>query len=76
MEEGCKKSTRLSYMAKFKREFIWCERRRKTTKPLQFLELRRHKGNSLDPRKDDFLKLICSLQVFSRKTQDLTVCEL
>jgi hypothetical protein len=24
MEEGCQKSKRLSYMAKFKREVIWC----------------------------------------------------
>jgi hypothetical protein len=24
IEEGCQKSKRLSYMAKFKREVIWC----------------------------------------------------
>jgi hypothetical protein len=39
--------------------------------------VRRHEGNSLDPRKDDFLKLMMqSSRFFSRKMQEWTVCEL
>jgi hypothetical protein len=79
MEEGCQKSKRLSYTAKFNCEVI---RRRETAKPLQFLELmkatfnwggnkmqlsagvRHHEGNLLDPRKDDFLKLMMQSSCF------------
>jgi hypothetical protein len=61
------------------------QRRRKTTKPLQFLELvkttfdcdgntrqqsavvRHHEGNSLDPRNDDFLKLIMQSSHFFKR---------
>jgi hypothetical protein len=60
-------------------------RRRKTAKPLQFLELmkatfdcggntrqrsagvRRHEGNSVDPTKDDFLKLVMQSYVFFKR---------
>jgi hypothetical protein len=67
IEEGRQKSKRLSYTAKFGAQT------RETAKPLQFLELmkatfdnatqqsagvKRHEGNTLDPRKDDFLKLM------------------
>jgi hypothetical protein len=38
--------------------------------------VRRHEGNSLDPRKDDFLKLMMQSSSFSRETQDWTVCVL
>jgi hypothetical protein len=39
--------------------------------------LKCHEGNSLDPRNDDFLKLMMqSWLFFSRETQDWTVCEL
>jgi hypothetical protein len=39
--------------------------------------VRRHEGNSLDPKKDDFLKLIMQFsRFFKRETQDWTVCEL
>ena len=38
--------------------------------------VRRHKGNSVDPRKDDFLKLMMQSSSFSREMQDWTVCEL
>jgi len=69
-------------MAKFKCEVIRAQRRRETTKPLEFLELiqatfdcdgntrqrsagvRRHEGNSLDPRKNDFLKLMIHFSHF------------
>jgi hypothetical protein len=39
MEEGCQKSKRLSYTAKFKREVIRCTEEKGNHKPLQFLEL-------------------------------------
>jgi hypothetical protein len=35
MEEGCQKSRRLSYTAKFKREVIQCAEEKETAKPLQ-----------------------------------------
>jgi hypothetical protein len=38
--------------------------------------VRHHEGNSLDPRKDSFLKLMMQSSRFSRETQDWTVCEL
>jgi hypothetical protein len=36
--------------------------------------VRRHEGNSVDPRKEDFLKLM--MQSFFQETQDWVVCEL
>jgi hypothetical protein len=39
MAEGCQKSKRLSYIAKFKRDVIRCTEEKETGKPLQFLEL-------------------------------------
>jgi hypothetical protein len=38
--------------------------------------VRHHKGNSLDPRTDNFLKLMMQSSCFSRQMQDRTVCEL
>jgi hypothetical protein len=38
--------------------------------------VRRHERNSLDPRKDDFLKLMMQSSRSLRETQDWTVCEL
>jgi hypothetical protein len=54
------------------------QRRRETAKPLKFLELmkakfdcggntRRHERNSLDPRKDDFLKLMIQSSRFFKR---------
>jgi hypothetical protein len=37
--------------------------------------VRRHEGNSVDPTKDDFLKLMMQSSHFSREIQDWTVCE-
>jgi hypothetical protein len=44
----------------------------------QSVGVRCHEGNSLDPRKNNFLKLMMhfSLHVFSRQTQDWMLCEL
>jgi hypothetical protein len=76
MEEGCQKSKRLSYTAKFKREVIWCTEKKGNRKAAaifgvmkamfdcggntrqQSTGVRHHEGNSLDTRKDDFLKLM------------------
>jgi hypothetical protein len=87
MEDGRQKSKRLSYMQSSKVKLFSAQRRRKTAKPLQFLELMkamfdcggntrqqsagvgRHEGNSPDPRKDDFLKLVMqSSRFFKRNT--------
>jgi hypothetical protein len=94
MEEGRQESKRQSSNVKL----FGAQRRRKTAKPLQFLELmkatfdcggnttqqsagvRRHEGNSVDLRKDNFLKLMMQSSQFffpaPRETQDWTVCEL
>jgi hypothetical protein len=42
----------------------------------QSANVRRHEGNSLDPRKDDFLKLMMQSSYFFKETQDWTVGEL
>jgi hypothetical protein len=85
MEEGCQKPKRLSYTAtaSSNMKLFGAQRRRETSKLLQFLELmkatfdcggktrqrsagvRHHKGNSLDPRKDGFLKLMMQSSCFS-----------
>jgi hypothetical protein len=85
VEEGRQKSKRLSYTVKFKRLLFGAQRRRETTKPLQFLELmkatfdcggnkrqrsagvRGHEGNSLGPRKDNFLKLVMQSSRFFKR---------
>jgi hypothetical protein len=89
MEEGCQKSKRLSYTAKFKREVIRCAEEKGNCKAPAILELmkatfscggntrhrsagvRRHDGNSVDPRKDDFLKLVMQSSRFFKRNSRL-----
>ena len=72
MEEGRQKSKRLTYMAKFKREVMQCTEDRGNRKAAAIFGVdnsnvwlwqwsagvRHHKRNWLDPRKDNFLKLM------------------
>jgi hypothetical protein len=86
MEEGCQKSKRLSYTAKFKREVIRCAEEKGNRKAVAIFGVnecnvrlwwkhnstisgvRRHEGNSLDQRKDNFLKLMIQFFRERRKT--------
>jgi hypothetical protein len=81
MEEGRQKSKRLSYMAQLKHEVIWCavemplqflELMKATfdcggNTRHRSVGVRRHKGNSRNPRKDDFLKLVMQSSRFLKR---------
>jgi transposase-like protein len=86
MEEGCHKSKRLSYTAEFKREVIRCAEEKGNRKAAAIFGVdesnvrlwRKHKAagvrcheeNSLDPRKDNFLKMMMqSSRFFKRDTR-------
>jgi len=80
MEEGRQESKRLSYTAKFKREVIRCAEEKGNCKAAAIFGVdesnirlwwkqrsagvMHHEQNSLDPRKDDFLKLMMQSSCF------------
>jgi hypothetical protein len=83
MEEGRQKSRRLSFMSKFKREFNRCAEDKGDRKATAIFGVdesnvrlwrkhkavcvKCHKRNSLDPRKDDFLKLMTRSSRFFKR---------
>jgi hypothetical protein len=82
MEKGPQKLLRLSYTAKLKCEVCGAQRRRETLQFLVLMEatfdfgrntrlqsvgVRHHAGNSLDPRKGDFLKLMMQSSCFFKR---------